>query len=260
MSLKISRNRFYILILVFGTLVAQFSAVRWDMTSDEESDERYRLLKRLFFDKSPASSTRAPSVLENLVQPPSTPKSMISTPKGSSSPSYPSSGSCAENPCENGGICIPKGQTTFECRCVGPWRGIYCGIHDACHRSPCQNGGICLNVHDDYYCQCSNAHYGINCELTYSNPSSLNNLCQPNICNTGRCVPLQTTYYCVCPNDRSGEHCEKRFSKRKASGFQMYYDFIHELKRGMKNNPHNHHNPNHGEDVALYDVKNGIYF
>lgn len=136
---------------------------------------------------------------------------------------------------------------------------------DACYRSPCQNGGVCLNVHDDYYCQCSNAHYGKiwfdhdvffvrkefftlgnNCELSelkilssfsiwilylaYSNPSSLNNLCQPNICNTGRCVPLQTTYYCVCPNDRSGEHCEKRtnffFFDENSDDFSFLFRFF----------------------------------
>lgn len=50
------------------------------------------------------------------------------TQKTTHSPVYPSSNPCSSDPCNNGGICTPKGQLTFECKCVGPWRGIYCGI------------------------------------------------------------------------------------------------------------------------------------
>jgi hypothetical protein len=68
---------------------------------------------------------------------------------------------------------------TYECKCVGPWRGIYCGVGmssnfikyiyiydnfiflaNACYKSPCQNSGTCLNVHDDYWCKCTNDYYG----------------------------------------------------------------------------------------------------
>ncbi|CAF4004600.1 unnamed protein product, partial [Rotaria sp. Silwood1] len=38
------------------------------------------------------------------------------------------SGACASSPCEHGGICTPRGQRLFDCKCVGPWRGVYCGI------------------------------------------------------------------------------------------------------------------------------------
>lgn len=44
--------------------------------------------------------------------------------KSTYSPSNP----CSSNPCEHGGICTPTGQMTYECKCVGPWRGIYCGV------------------------------------------------------------------------------------------------------------------------------------
>lgn len=40
----------------------------------------------------------------------------------------------------------------------------------------------------------------------------------------------------------------------------MYYDLLHELKRGMKHDTKYMGNSARGEDVALYDVKNGIYF
>ncbi len=41
---------------------------------------------------------------------------------------YPPSSACTLNPCAHEGICMPKGQMTYECKCVGPWRGINCGV------------------------------------------------------------------------------------------------------------------------------------
>ncbi len=38
----------------------------------------------------------------------------------------PSTGACASHACEHGGICVPKGQVSYECKCVGPWRGLFC--------------------------------------------------------------------------------------------------------------------------------------
>ncbi len=52
----------------------------------------------------------------------------LEPPIGFEKSTYSPSGACAGNPCEHGGICIPKGQMTYECKCVGPWRGIYCGV------------------------------------------------------------------------------------------------------------------------------------
>ncbi len=33
-------------------------------------------------------------------------------------------------------------------------------LADACYKSPCQNGGTCFNVHDDYWCKCTNDYSG----------------------------------------------------------------------------------------------------
>ncbi len=33
-------------------------------------------------------------------------------------------------------------------------------LANACYKSPCQNSGTCLNVHDDYWCKCTNDYYG----------------------------------------------------------------------------------------------------
>lgn len=65
--------------------------------------------------------------------------------------------------------------------------------------------------------------------LEFYNPSSSNDNCRPNICNTGRCVSLQTTYYCQCPNDRYGEHCEKRMYWWMFICCQIDIVFLHRL-------------------------------
>jgi len=263
------RKNIFVFVFILYFLVVQFGDARDHLDEEEDDsndDEAYRLLKRFLWHKSTTVATqRPPSVIDNLVRPSSTrsptEKPPIWTQKSTYSPVYPSSGACSSNPCEHGGICIAKGQMTSECQCVGPWRGIYCGVADACYRSPCQNGGICLNVYDDCWCKCPTDYYGTNCQSKFYSPSSSVNHCRPNICNSGQCVSLQTTYYCRCPNDRYGEHCEKRFSKRKASNLQSYYNFLHQIKRGMINQDERDMQKSHrGEDVAFYDVKNGIYF
>ncbi|CAF1202088.1 unnamed protein product [Rotaria sordida] len=181
---------------------------------DFEDDDEYRQLKRFFWHKK--TTTREPKTTE--------------------SPWYPSSGACASSPCEHGGICTSREEKIFECKCVGPWRGIYCGIADACYRSPCQNGGSCLNVIDDYWCKCPTDYNGKNCESKFSNPDNGENHCRPSICNTGRCVSLKTGYYCRCPDDRYGDHCEKRLNnyKRGSSGRQSFDELLEQFKRAMR--------------------------
>ena len=38
----------------------------------------------------------------------------------------PSTGACVSNSCEHGGICVSTGQVSYECKCVGAWRGLFC--------------------------------------------------------------------------------------------------------------------------------------
>ncbi|UJR33541.1 hypothetical protein I4U23_020983 [Adineta vaga] len=228
---------FVSIFFVFLLIVQFLDARRYNnrgLESADDSDKAYRLLKRILSSQSGIGSTqRPPSVLNSLVYPASTAKSPVSSQQSTNSPSYPSSSACASHACEHGSICIAKGQYTYDCKCVGPWRGIYCGIPDACYRSPCQNGGTCLNVHDDYWCQCTKEYYGNNCQTKYHSSTYTNDHCRPYICNTGQCISLQTTYYCQCPNDRYGEHCEKNFYKRNIDSYQSYQNVLRELKRGI---------------------------
>ncbi|CAF2581960.1 unnamed protein product [Rotaria sp. Silwood2] len=213
-------RQFFLFAFTFCAVIIAISAINRDFEDDDDSDDEYRQLKRFLWHKK-TTTTHAPEIW---------------TPKTTASPWYPPSGACSSNPCEHNGVCTPRGERIFDCKCVGPWRGIYCGTADACYRSPCQNGGTCLNVVDDYWCKCSTDYYGKNCESRFSNPGDLVNQCRPNICNTGRCVSLKTTYYCQCPDDRYGEHCEKRFSsyKRTFSDQKSFHELLDQAKRVLR--------------------------
>ncbi|CAF1062921.1 unnamed protein product [Rotaria magnacalcarata] len=225
---------YYAFAFVLCLFIIEISAKKRYSDPDDDDDE-YSQLKRFLFHKQTTNKpSSSPSVLDNLVRPSSFSPSLW-TVKTTNSPWYPSSGVCSSNPCEHGGICNAKGQNTFDCKCVGPWRGIYCGIVDACYRSPCENGGSCLNIYDDYWCKCSNDYYGKNCESKFYNPGESTNNCRPNICNTGRCVSLKTTYYCSCPEDRYGEHCEKPFNfyKRNPADKRSFYQLLNQIERDV---------------------------
>ncbi|CAF2465481.1 unnamed protein product [Rotaria sp. Silwood2] len=264
-----SPREFFALAFILYILVVQLAANRVhvdeDDSDDDDDDNEYGLVKRIFFHKHTTASTeRTPSILDNLIRPSSTysptEKPISGTQKSTSSSSFSSLDPCDLNPCENEGICIRKGQMTYECKCVGPWRGMHCGIADACYRSPCQNGGTCLNVQDDYWCKCTSGYYGTNCQTKFNSPSYSENYCRPNICQAGRCISLQTTYYCECPHDRSGEHCEKQLFKREILNMRLYRNLIQNLKRGMTKPDTRKFQGGHSGDVAYYDAKNGIYF
>ncbi|CAF0783621.1 unnamed protein product [Rotaria sp. Silwood1] len=265
-----SRREFFMLAFILYVSVVQLTATQIHFNEDNDSDDddddnEYRLVKRVFFRKHATASTdQTPSVLDNLIRPSSTfsptGKPISGTQRSTSLPTFLSSNPCELNPCENGGICIPKGQMTYECKCIGPWRGMHCGIADACYRSPCKNGGTCLNVQDDYWCKCTSGYYGTNCQKKFTSSSYSENYCRPNICHTGQCISLQTTYYCECPHDRYGEHCEKRLFKRELFDMQLYQNLIQQLKRSMLKHETRKTQHGNGDEVAYYDAKNGIYF
>lgn len=118
---------------------------------DFDDDEIYHPFKRFLFRKPTSDrSQKNSNILENLIKPtkphyahegnlqrkgfqcslllPLTigPSSLID--KITETAVSVSSGPCGNNPCGHGGVCIPKGTIEFECKCVGPWRGLFCGI------------------------------------------------------------------------------------------------------------------------------------
>ncbi|XP_072039344.1 IgGFc-binding protein-like [Amphiura filiformis] len=56
---------------------------------------------------------------------------------------------CQNNPCQNGGTCIPTTGDDFECKCAPGWFGPTCENDDPCvNPNPCQNGGECVLLAD----------------------------------------------------------------------------------------------------------------
>jgi hypothetical protein len=215
-------GRFFLFALALCIVIIGISGKKRKL--DNEDDDEYRRLKRLFWATTTTTTYWPP----------------IWTQKSTYAPWYPTSGVCSSNPCAHGGICTPTGSSTFSCKCVGPWRGIYCGLADACYQSPCRNGGTCLNIGDDYWCKCTTDYYGTNCATQYSNNNNNNNNnnngqnnCRPNICNTGQCVSLITTYYCRCPDNRYGTNCEKIYYKRNSLNERSLHQLLKQAKQGM---------------------------
>ncbi|CAF4350468.1 unnamed protein product [Rotaria sp. Silwood2] len=260
-----SPREFFALAFILYILVVQLAANRVhvdeDDSDDDDDDNEYGLVKRIFFHKHTTASTeRTPSILDNLIRPSSTysptEKPISGTQKSTSSSSFSSLDPCDLNPCENEGICIRKGQMTYECKCVGPWRGMHCGI----------DRRVKMEVHVLMYRMIIGANVQVVIteliakQVKFNSPSYSENYCRPNICQAGRCISLQTTYYCECPHDRSGEHCEKQLFKREILNMRLYRNLIQNLKRGMTKPDTRKFQGGHSGDVAYYDAKNGIYF
>ncbi|CAF1010162.1 unnamed protein product [Adineta steineri] len=90
--------------------------------NNNDDDDKYNQIERfLLHVKTPTIASSG--VINNLIHP-SIISSQENTDASLDNPS--STEKCMSNPCENGGICISTGQMTYECKCVGPWRGIHC--------------------------------------------------------------------------------------------------------------------------------------
>jgi len=199
-----------VLLLV---LISSVISYKHDLLSEKD---RLKLLKRFIFGKT-STTTWKPSVIDNLFTR-STAYYGYKTSTGSPSGSK----ACSSYPCLNNGICTPTGSLTYDCRCVGPWRGVTCGVANACYKNPCYNGGSCMNIGDDYWCKCTSDYYGTNCQTKFSQSVDSNynqysqSKCYPNPCrNGGTCMALTTTYYCRCRDSNYGENCEKYFSVKR---------------------------------------------
>jgi hypothetical protein len=63
--------------------------------------------------------------------------------------------SCAVNPCQNNGLCIPT-STGYQCQCSASYTGALCQTPlNPCSYLPCQNGGQCNpTANNSFYCTC----------------------------------------------------------------------------------------------------------
>nr|XP_026696396.1 uncharacterized protein LOC100178651 isoform X2 [Ciona intestinalis] len=128
-----------------------------------------------------------------------------------------------DNPCLNGGECLPELnhiQSSFKCICSDGYYGDICQ-YDPCTVNPCENNGTCsLETQSDcgllyiiggsgdecevtnttaYRCDCIVGYHGINCTQ---------DLCTNNPClNNGTCNMNGSDYQCQCVGDFFGRNC-----------------------------------------------------
>ncbi|CAF1550461.1 unnamed protein product [Rotaria sp. Silwood1] len=122
-----------------------------------------------------------------------------------------SRGPCDQNPCLNGGQCIPNGPG-FLCNCPATFVGNRCEAPAAtpCQPNPCQNGGICTAQGTSFVCRCPATWTGRCCEIRVTTTTPFNPCAQSPCRNGGQCIPSGTSYLCQCPTGFYGTRCEMR--------------------------------------------------
>ncbi|KAK7934325.1 hypothetical protein WMY93_005221 [Mugilogobius chulae] len=109
-------------------------------------------------------------------------------------------------PCLNGGTCVQKGDTSYECSCVPGFTGKNCNINiDDCPDHECQNGGTCVDGVNTYNCQCKPEFTGQLCTDDVDECQLMPNACQ----NGGTCHNTFGSYQCVCVNGWTGDDCSE---------------------------------------------------
>ncbi|XP_030847135.1 hyalin-like [Strongylocentrotus purpuratus] len=74
---------------------------------------------------------------------------------------------CNPNPCQNGGTCNQRSDTSYTCTCPATHVGYNCDIPAPCNPRPCQNGGVCtVTGLESYSCACPPLYTGIKCQTS----------------------------------------------------------------------------------------------
>ena len=110
---------------------------------------------------------------------------------------------CACNPCQNGGRCVPDGES-FMCHCEAGHFGRQCDDADPCWSSPCQRRGRCIPQGSGYKCDCQPNTMGENCQDV--RPTA----CQKDYCLHGGLCQVLTdgASSCSCVAGYFGHRCQ----------------------------------------------------
>ncbi|XP_040574168.2 LOW QUALITY PROTEIN: cadherin-related tumor suppressor-like [Lepeophtheirus salmonis] len=112
---------------------------------------------------------------------------------------------CNPNPCLEGGNCVVRSESSFQCLCPPLRGGDLCETTqtDVCSPNPCFNGGSCQKgSRDSFFCRCRPGYQGDRCERAVD--SCLRNPCL----NGGVCISQKPDYRCRCPDNFYGNRCE----------------------------------------------------
>ncbi|XP_037117404.1 protocadherin Fat 1a isoform X2 [Syngnathus acus] len=109
--------------------------------------------------------------------------------------------SCSSNPCGNGGVCNPRPNGGYFCKCPAAFMGAHCEMAvSPCASNPCLYGGTCVPRGDDFYCQCRGQYSGQRCQM--------GSFCTENPCkNSGKCIDSLDGPVCECEAGFQGEWC-----------------------------------------------------
>ncbi|KAK6179269.1 hypothetical protein SNE40_011671 [Patella caerulea] len=109
---------------------------------------------------------------------------------------------CFDNPCINGGTCVPK-FVAFTCKCPPGYGGIVCDkVLDECESKPCLNAGTCITQPGDYKCSCADGFKGKKCEIDIDE-------CESSPClQGGTCIDGANGFICSCPAGYQGVRCD----------------------------------------------------
>ncbi|XP_077575888.1 protocadherin Fat 1a [Stigmatopora nigra] len=108
-------------------------------------------------------------------------------------------GTCAANPCANGGVCNARPGGGYVCKCPAPFAGVHCEL-SPCASNPCLYGGTCVPRGDEFYCQCRGQYSGLRCQL---GPFCTDNPCK----NNGKCIDSLDGPVCECQDGFQGDRC-----------------------------------------------------
>ncbi|XP_078613336.1 uncharacterized protein LOC144882991 [Branchiostoma floridae x Branchiostoma japonicum] len=117
-----------------------------------------------------------------------------------------------ENPCMEGGTCVPPDSFSPDyayCLCPRGFTGKVCEttVPTDCTLDQCQNGGVCVTDSwggSDVWCDCPEGFTGPYCEFAVGE-------CQEDSCEHGSCYPADCegyTYMCHCEEGYTGTFCE----------------------------------------------------
>jgi hypothetical protein len=121
----------------------------------------------------------------------------------------------AENPCKNGGTCMPNNYRTGYGLGVGG--GGFWHVKD--DDSTVDNDDDYRVEDEAYMCQCATGFYGATCEAT-TDPSKVVCPAENPCSNGGTCFvkPGKKYYQCGCPCGYSGHRCQIEASNRLFNG------------------------------------------